>query len=85
MSWAAAYRQHVKQRERHPAEPQEKAAVQRRELGDVHAWVVANSCLTLCDPLDCSLTVSSVHGIFRVRILEWVAIFLFRGSSQPQD
>ena len=32
------------------------------------------SCLTLCDPMDCSLLVSSVHGILQARILEWVAI-----------
>ena len=35
---------------------------------------VAQSCLTLCDPMDCSLPVSSVHGIFQARILEWVPI-----------
>ena len=35
---------------------------------------VAQSCLTLCDPMDCSLPASSVHGIFQARILEWVAI-----------
>ena len=33
---------------------------------------VAQSCLTLCDPMDCSLPVSSVHGIFQARVLEWV-------------
>ena len=32
------------------------------------------SCPTLCDPMDCSLPGSSVHGIFQARILEWVAI-----------
>ena len=32
------------------------------------------SCLTLCDPMDCSLPGSSVHGIFQARVLEWVAI-----------
>ena len=37
--------------------------------------VVAQSCLTLCDPMDCSLPDSSVHGILLARILEWVAIF----------
>ena len=41
--------------------------------------------LTLCDPMDCSLPGSSVHGIFQARILEWVAIFSSRGSSQPKD
>ena len=34
----------------------------------------AQSCLTLCDPMDCSLLCSSVHGIFQARVLEWVAI-----------
>ena len=37
---------------------------------------------TLCDPMDCTLPGSSVHGILRVRILEWVAIFSSRGSAQ---
>ena len=36
--------------------------------------LVAQSYLTLCDPIDCSLPGSSVHGIFQARILEWVAI-----------
>ena len=35
---------------------------------------VAQSCPTLCDPVDCSLPGSSVHGILQARILEWVAI-----------
>ena len=35
---------------------------------------VAQSCLTLYDPVDCSLAGSSVHGIFQARVLEWVAI-----------
>ena len=35
---------------------------------------VAQSCLTLRDPMDCSLPGSSVHGIFQARVLEWVAI-----------
>ena len=35
---------------------------------------VAQSCPTLCDPMDCNLPGSSVHGIFQARILEWVAI-----------
>ena len=34
---------------------------------------VAQSCLTLSDPMDCSLLGSSVHGIFQARVLEWVA------------
>ena len=35
---------------------------------------VAQLCPTLCDPMDCSLPSSSIHGIFQARILEWVAI-----------
>ena len=36
--------------------------------------LVTQSCLTLCDPMDCSPPGSSVHGILQARILEWVAI-----------
>ena len=36
-------------------------------------WKVTQSCLTLCDPMDCGLSVSSVHGILQARILKWVA------------
>ncbi|CAI9173811.1 unnamed protein product [Rangifer tarandus platyrhynchus] len=46
---------------------------------------VAQSCPTLCDPMDCSPPRSSVHGFFHVRTLEWVAISFSRGSSQPRD
>ena len=35
---------------------------------------VTQSCLTLPDPMDCSLSASSIHGIFQARELEWVAI-----------
>ena len=35
---------------------------------------VTQSCLTLSDPMDCSLAVSSIHGIFQARVLEWGAI-----------
>ena len=45
----------------------------------------AQSCSTLCDPMGCSPPGSSVHGIFQKRTLEWVAIFFFKGSSQPRD
>ena len=45
--------------------------------------LVAQSYLTLCDPMNCSLPGSSVHGIFQARILEWAAIFCSRGSSRP--
>ena len=46
---------------------------------------VTQLCLTLCDPMDCSLPGSSIHGILQVRILEWVVISFSRGSSQPRD
>ena len=46
---------------------------------------VAQLCLTLCDPIDCSLPVSSVRGIFQARVLEWVAISFSRGSFRPRD
>ena len=53
------------------------------------AWkvkvLVAQWCPTLCDPIDCSLPGSSVHGIFQARILEWIAIPFSRGSSWPRD
>ena len=47
--------------------------------------VVAQSCLTLHYPMDCSLPDSSIHGILQARILAWVAIPFSRGSSQPKD
>ena len=46
---------------------------------------VAQSCPTLCDPMDCSLPGSSVHGIFQAIVLEWIAISFSRGSSRPRD
>ena len=50
-------------------------------------WVseVAQSCPTLCNPMDCSLQGSSVHGIFQATVLKWIAISFSRGSSQPRD
>ena len=50
-----------------------------------HVCSVTQSCPTLCDPLDCSLPGSAVHGILQARMLEWVAIPFSRGSSQPRD
>ena len=46
---------------------------------------VAQLCLTLCDPVDCSPPGSSVHGILQARIVERVAISFSRGSSWPRD
>ena len=47
--------------------------------------LVAQSCPPLCDPIDCSLLGSSVHGISQTRILEWVAISFSRESSRPRN
>ena len=67
-----------------------------KELGDwdrhIHTIIdekvkelVAQLCPTPCNPMNCSLPGSSVHGILQTRILEWVAIPFSRGSSQPRD
>ena len=45
--------------------------------------LVTQSCLTICDPKDCSPSGSSVHGILQARILEWVTIIFSRGYSPP--
>ena len=67
--------------------------VQVKEIAYKKSWIwkcvcvceVAQSCPTLCDPVDCSPPGSSVHGILQARILEWIAISFSRGSSQPRD
>ena len=46
---------------------------------------VAQSCPTLCDPVDCSPPRSSVHGIFQARVLKWIAVSFSRGFSRPRD
>ena len=53
-------------------------------LETVHAKSL-QSCLTLCDPMNCSLAGSSVHGILQARILEWVAMPFSRGSAWTRD
>ena len=45
------------------------------------AGLVAKSCLTLCDLVNCTLSGSSVHGLFQARILEWVAISFSKDRS----
>ena len=47
--------------------------------------LVAQSCPTLWNPMDCSPPVSSAHGILQARIWEWVVISFSRGSSRPRD
>ena len=66
----------------------------------VRLWYIANwfsvyicvcvcmcvqSCLTLCDSVDCYLPGSSVHGISQARTLEWIAVSYSRGLSRPRD
>ena len=54
----------------------------------VYARVLAKSlqlCLTLCNPMDCSLPGFSVHGILQLRILEWFARSSSRGCFQPEN
>ena len=53
--------------------------------GRSRTLLVAQSCLTFCNHMDCSPPGSSVHGILQIRIVEWVAIPFSRGSSQPRD
>ena len=53
--------------------------------GMVCVCLAAQLCLTFCDPMDCSLLGSSVHGLLQARILEWVAIFSSKRVSQPRD
>ena len=47
--------------------------------------LLAQPCLTHCDPMDCSPPGSSVHGILQARTLEWVAMPSSKGSSQPRS
>ena len=51
----------------------------------VDVCAVIQSCLTLCNPMDCSPPGSSVHGISQARILEQVAVSSSRGSFWPRD
>ena len=46
---------------------------------------VTQLCPTVCDPMDCSLPGSSIHGTFQASVLEWGAISFSRGISQPRD
>ena len=51
----------------------------------INSFSVAQSCMTFCDPMDCSPLGSSVHGILQARILEWVTISSSRASSHSRD
>ena len=71
----------------HPASPRTSCPTRghsRGSLGEVNTKVlVAQSCPTLCDPMDCSRPDSSVQGLLQAKILQWVAIPFSRGSSRP--
>ena len=73
-----------KERQEGSMESQKKASAGSGLAGSVCAQSL-QSCPTLCDPMDCSLPGSSVHGILQARILEWVAMPSSRGSSRPRD
>ena len=63
-------------------------ACAERRVGSAISYLnvlCAQLCLTLCDPMDCSLSGSSVHGILQARILEWAVMPSSRGSSWPRD
>ena len=63
--------------------------VKKVRIGFTHLWcfesLILFQNLTLCNPMDCSLPGSSIHGILQARILEWVAMPSSRGSSWPRD
>ena len=61
-----------------------KMAHQWRSWAKKKKSEVAQSCLTLCSPMDCSLPGSSVPGVFQARTLEWVVMPSSRESSQPR-
>ena len=51
----------------------------------MYLWLCAQSCLTLCDPMDYNPPGSSISEISQARILEWVGISSYRGFSWPRD
>ena len=57
-----------------------KGSIQEEDITIVNFYApnivskVPQSCLTLCNPMDCSLPGSSIHGVYHARVLEWVAI-----------
>ena len=67
----------------------ELAAYPNVVLVDITLWklkmLVAQSCSTFCDPMDCSPRGSSVHGILQARMLEWATIPFSGGSSRRRD
>ena len=66
-------------------EPIIQSEVSQKEKHQYSISEVAQSCLILCNPRDCSLSGSSVHGIFQARVLEWIGISFSRGSFRPRN
>ena len=60
-------------------------SVTESKLTLLTAYAHAQLCLTLCNPMDCSPPGSSVYGILQTKILEWVAMPSFKGSSSSRD
>ena len=58
-------------------------SLQNEYVSEVKESEVAQSCPTLCNPMDCSLQGFSIHGIFQARVLEWVAISFSRDLPDP--
>ena len=57
----------------------------RHDLATKWYSEVTQLCPTLCDPMGCSLSSSSVNGIFQARVLEWIAISFSKGSFRPRN
>ena len=53
----------------------------RKDSYHIMCYAQLFRCSTLCNPTDCNLPGSSLHGVFQAKILEWVAIAYYRGSS----
>ena len=59
--------------------------MQVHNLSAAAAAKLLQSCLTLCNPMDCSLPGSSIHGVFQARVLEYVAIAFSDTTSQGPE
>ena len=64
--------------------PSPRSRLERTYLSSIHAMSL-QSCPTLCDTMDCSLSGSSVHGIFQARVLKWGAIAFSVIRTQPHS
>ena len=88
-TWGDLRRPRVLSRGSSCARARAKAGKQTADLsvegGQTHMDVKLLSRVLLCDSMDCSLPASSVHGIFQVKVLGWVAISFSRASSWPRD